>query len=175
MTASPSHHQGSRRAAQGRSTYNDMGTPLTFEAYLATLPAERREAMQHLRQTIVDHLPSGFAETIGTGSVGYAVPHTTYPAGYHCDPKQPLPFMSIASQKNFIAIYHMGLYGDPKLLAWFTGEYPKHCKTKLDMGKSCIRLKKMDQIPYDLIGELCTKVTVDDWISTYEQAIRRSV
>lgn len=152
-----------------------MGTPLTFETYLATLPAERREAMQQLRQTIVDHLPRGFAETIGAGGVGYAVPHTTYPAGYHCDPKQPLPFMHIASQKNFIAIYHMGIYADPNLLAWFTAEYPKHCKTKLDMGKSCIRLKKMDQLPYDLIGELCTKVTVDDWIKTYEQAIRRSV
>lgn len=141
--------------------------------YLSEVPEERMEAMEKLRQTIKENLPAGFSEGMGYGMIGYAVPHSTYPAGYHCDPKLPLPFVSIASQKNNIALYHMGIYADPELLKWFQEEYPKHSKTKLDMGKSCIRFKKMDQIPYELIAELMSKVTVEDWIATYEKNFKR--
>jgi hypothetical protein len=105
--------------------------------------------------------------------LGYVVPHSIYPSGYHCDPKQPLPFMGMASQKNFVAFYHMGIYADEKLLNWFTAEYPKHCKSKLDMGKSCIRFKKMNDIPYELIAELAGKMTTKDWINLYESKLKR--
>jgi hypothetical protein len=143
---------------------------LTPKEYFATLPDDRRKAMTELRKVIVENLPKGFSEGMAYGMMGYAVPHSLYPKGYHCDPKQPLPFMSIASQKNFIAVYHMGIYSDPKLLEWFTSEYPKHSKAKLDMGKSCIRFKKVDQIPYQLIGELASKMTPQQWIDAYEKA-----
>ena len=129
--------------------------------------------MDQLRNVINQHLPKGFQEVISYGMIGWVVPHSLYPSGYHCDPKLPLPFLSIASQKNFVALYHMGMYSDPALLNWFTAEYPKHCKTKLDMGKSCVRLKKMEDIPYQLIGELASKVTADQWIETYEKALKR--
>ena len=145
---------------------------LTPEDYLAQLPADRLEAMERLRKAIVDNLPTGFSEGIGYGMIGYAVPHSIYPAGYHCDPKLPLPFMSIASQKNFIAVYHMGVYAIPELYDWFVAEYPKHVKTKLDMGKSCIRFKKPDQIPFELIGELTRKISVDEWIEWYERSVK---
>jgi hypothetical protein len=145
----------------------------TPDLYLASLPDDRRIAMQKLRDVIVKNIPSGFQESMGYGMMGYCVPHKIYPAGYHCDPKQPLPFMSIASQKNFIALYHMGMYSDPELLAWFQTEYPKHCKTKLDMGKSCVRFKKPDQIPFELIGELASKVTVKQWIDRYESVLNK--
>lgn len=145
----------------------------TIDQYLNELPEDRQNAMRKLRETVVSNLPEGFMETMGYGMMGYAVPHTLYPSGYHCDPKQPLPFMGMASQKNFISFYHMGIYADSGLLEWFTSEYPKHCKTKLDMGKSCIRFKKPDQIPFDLIAELCRKMTVQDWISLYEQKLKR--
>ncbi|MCE3228630.1 MAG: hypothetical protein K0S32_3181 [Bacteroidetes bacterium] len=146
----------------------------TPDEYFETLPEDRKEAMNELRKQIKKNLPKGFKEAIGYGMVGYCVPHSKYPNGYHCDPKQPLPFLGIASQKNFIAVYHMGIYADPKLLKWFTTEFPKHSKTKLDMGKSCIRFKKPDQIPFKLIGELSTKMTPDDWIKIYEAAFLKS-
>jgi hypothetical protein len=142
-------------------------------AYLAELPADRQEAMSRLRQTILDHLPEGFTEVMNYGMIGYAVPFSKYPAGYHCDPKQPLPFISIASQKNYMALYHMGIYADQGLLEWFTNEYPKHSKTKLDIGKSCIRFKKPDQIPYQLIAELCGKMSADRWVELYEKYVKR--
>lgn len=138
------------------------------EEYIAQLPQDRQEPMQKLRKTILDNLPDGFSEGTGYGMIGYVVPHSIYPAGYHCDPKQPLPFMSIASQKNFIALYHMGIYANPKILDWFVAEYPKHSKSKLDMGKSCIRFKKPEQIPFELIAELVGKISMQDWIDTYE-------
>ncbi|MBL4703560.1 MAG: DUF1801 domain-containing protein [Flavobacteriales bacterium] len=115
----------------------------------------------------------GFSEELNYGMPGYVVPHSLYPAGYHCAPELPLPFASFASQKNFIGFYHMGLYADPELLEWFVSEYPKHCKRKLDMGKSCIRFKKMDDIPYKLLGELMAKITPQDWISKYESNIKK--
>lgn len=126
-----------------------------------------------LRKVIAKNLPKGFSETMAYGMIAYVVPHSLYPDGYHCDPKTPLPFINIASQKNFIAVYHMGIYADKKLLDWFSKEYPKHSKTKLDMGKSCIRFKKPDQIPFKLIGELASKMTVKEWIALYEKAFRK--
>ena len=127
------------------------------DQYIAELPEERQEAMNKLRKVIAVNLPKGFTETISYGMIGYVVPHTIYPAGYHCNPKLPLPFFSIASQKNFISVYHMGIYADQKLMDWFLAEYPKHSDSKLDMGKSCIRFKKINEIPYKLIGELAGK------------------
>lgn len=144
----------------------------TVDEYLASLPDDRRAAVEAIRSAILSGLPEGFTETMGYGMIGYVVPHTLYPAGYHCDPKLPLPFINIASQKNFIALYHMGVYANQELLDWFTTSYPKYCKTKLDMGKSCIRFKKMNDIPYELIGELAAKMTVQQWIDTYESAFR---
>jgi uncharacterized protein YdhG (YjbR/CyaY superfamily) len=145
----------------------------TPDEYMAELPEERVSAMKELRKTILDNLPDGFQETMSYGMIGYVVPHSIYPDGYHCTPELPLPFMNIASQKNFIALYHSGIYADEKLLNWFTSEYPKYVKTKLDMGKSCIRFKKPDQIPYDLIAELVQKMSVQDWIDKYESAVKR--
>lgn len=142
----------------------------TPQEYINKLPENRKQVMNKLRETILDNLPKGFSETISYGMIGYVVSHAIYPNGYHCDPKLPLPFINIASQKNFIAVYHMGLYANQNLLDWFVQEYPKHCSTKLDMGKSCIRFKKIDQIPFDLIAELSKKVTVKEWIKTYEES-----
>ena len=145
----------------------------SVQEYLSALPAERKEAVEKLRQTINDNLPNGFEETMGYGMIAYVVPKSIYPAGYHCDKDLPLPFINIASQKNFIAVYHMGIYANPDLLNWFIAEYPKHCISKLDMGKSCIRFKKLDQIPYQLIGELATKISPEQWITDYEQQFKR--
>ncbi|MGB5236497.1 MAG: DUF1801 domain-containing protein [Flavobacteriaceae bacterium] len=146
----------------------------TVEAYLASLPEERKEAMNRLRVTINLHLPKGFAEVMNYGMIGYVVPHDLYPEGYHCDPKLPLPFINIASQKNYIAFYHMGIYADKELFNWFTKTYPKHVKTKIDMGKSCIRFKKIDTIPYKLLGLLCSKITPQVWIENYESAVKKN-
>jgi len=150
-----------------------QSTATTVAAYLDELPEDRKPAMNRLRQEILNHLPEGFKEEMSYGGIGYVVPHTIYPAGYHCDPKLPLPFYGIASQKNFIAVYHMGIYADPALLAWFTTEFPKHSKARLDMGKSCIRFKKPDLIPFDLIGQLTEKMSVNQWISLYEAQLKR--
>lgn len=148
-------------------------TATTVQEYLDQLPDDRKDVMNSLRKVIQDNLPEGFTETISYGMIGYVVPHSLYPAGYHCDPKLPLPFISIASQKNFVALYHMGMYADQKLLDWFTAEYPKHNKAKLDMGKSCVRFKKPEHIPFQLIGELVSKVTPEQWISLYESNFKR--
>lgn len=143
------------------------------EDYLTKIPEDRVSAMQRLRQTILDNLPQGFEEGMNYGMIGYYVPKSIYPAGYHCTPELPLPFANIASQKNFIGFYHMGMYAVPELHQWFTEEYAKRCKYKLDMGKSCVRLKRMDDIPFDLIGELMQKMTVDQWIAVYEEQYRK--
>lgn len=145
----------------------------SVEGYLEAIPEERKPYFQELRNTILQNLPKGFEELFQYGMVGYAVPHTIYPDGYHCNPKEPLPFASIASQKNFIGFYHMGMYAKPEILNWFTQEWPKYSKYKLDMGKSCIRLKKLDDIPYALIGQLMQKLTVEDWITLYEQSFKK--
>jgi uncharacterized protein YdhG (YjbR/CyaY superfamily) len=146
----------------------------TVEQYIAELPEERQKAVSELRKVINKNLPKGFKEAMGYGMMGYCVPHSKYPAGYHCNPKDPLPFMGLASQKNFIAVYHMGVYADPKLLKWFTDAHAKASAKKLDMGKSCIRYKKPEDIPYKLIGELASKITVDQWIEKYESVLKGS-
>lgn len=143
------------------------------EDYIKQLPPERQEAVTKLRNTVLKNLPKGFEEQISYGMLGFVVPHSLYPDGYHCDPKLPLPFINIASQKNFIALYHLGVYAKKELLDWFVGEYPKHVKTKLDMGKSCVRFKKMETIPYELVAELCAKMTVTEWIDVYGNAIKK--
>ncbi|ERM84639.1 hypothetical protein P872_24800 [Rhodonellum psychrophilum GCM71 = DSM 17998] len=144
----------------------------SIEEYFSIIPEDRVIPMKKLRETILSNLPEGFEEMLNYGMIGFVVPHSLYPAGYHCDPKLPVPFMGIASQKRFIAVYHMGIYADPNLLEWFVGEYPKHSKLKLDMGKSCIRFKKTDQIPYELIGQLSGKMTVQAWIDLYESKLK---
>ena len=145
----------------------------TVEEYLASLPEDRKDAMMALRSIILENLPAGFEETISSGMIGYVVPHRLHPDGYHCNPSLPLPFLNIASQKNFVAVYHMGIYVDQDLLDWFKAEYPKHMSTKLDMGKSCIRFKNIKKIPYNLIGELVSKMSVDRWITLYEQSRKK--
>ncbi len=145
----------------------------TPEAYLAELPEDRREVMEQLRAAVLDNLPEGFEEVMSYGMLGYVVPHALYPDGYHCDPKLPLPFMNLAAQKRFYAVYHMGLYADPDLMAWFQAAYRDRVPTKLDMGKSCLRLKNPKHIPYELIGELAAKMTPQDWIERYEAGVRR--
>ena len=148
-------------------------TANTPQEYLDSLPDDRKQAMIELRNAIRENLPEGFSEEMSYGMIGYVVPHSLYPAGYHCNPKLPLPFLMIASQKNFIAMHHMGIYGSKTLLEYFVNEYPKYSKTKLDMGKGCIRFKKIDQIPFKLIGELATKMTPKEWIEMYETAFKK--
>ncbi len=150
-----------------------QSTATTPEEYVNSLPEDRKKAIAELRKVIRKNLPKGFSEMMGYGMLGYAVPHSLYPDGYHCDPKQPLPFMGMASQKNFIAVYHMGIYADKKLFKWFTEEFPKHSEKKLDMGKSCIRFKNPEHIPYKLIGELASKMTPKEWIAVYERGMKR--
>ena len=150
-----------------------QSTAATIKEYINEAPDDRKSALEQLRKAIKNNLPMGFTEAMGYGMVGFVVPHSIYPAGYHCSPELPLPFISFASQKNFIAIYHMGLYAEPQLLTWFTDEYSSRVKGKLDMGKSCIRFKKPESIPFELIGELCTKMTVQDWIALYEKNYKR--
>ncbi len=145
----------------------------TPDEYVEALPEERKEVIQQLRDLIKEHLPEGFEETMNYGMIGYVVPHSIYPNGYHCDPSLPLPFLNIASQKNFVGFYHMGLYANEELLEWFKAEYPKHCTTKLDMGKSCIRFKNIKKIPFALIVELVEKMTVEDWVEFYEGKVKR--
>ena len=144
----------------------------TPQQYLDELPEERKEPFQKLRQQILENLPKGMEETMSYGMLGYVVPHSVYPDGYHCTPELPLPFMNLASQKNFIGVYSMAIYANKDLYDWFTTEYAKRCKYKLDMGKGCIRLKRMNDIPYELIGELTAKMTTEDWINLYEDNIK---
>ena len=145
----------------------------SVEDYISQVPEDRKEALTKLREVINSNLPKGFEEGIQYGMIGYYVPHSLYPSGYHCTPEIPLPFMSFASQKNSINLYHMGVYSINELHDWFVAEYPKYSKRKLDMGKSCIRFKKPEDIPYELIGELASKITVDEWITTYEATLKK--
>jgi uncharacterized protein YdhG (YjbR/CyaY superfamily) len=133
---------------------------------------DKQNALQKLLTLIAAHIDSAYEERIAENRVSYVVPHTLFPAGYHCDPKKPLGYMSIVLQKNVLSIHHMGLYGSQKLMDWFMAEYPKHSKAKLDMGKACIRFKKMEDIPYDLIGQLAGKLSAQQWMDVYEAALR---
>lgn len=145
----------------------------TVKEYISQLPNERQEVVKKLQTVIRKNLPKGFEEGINYNMIGYYVPHSKYPNGYHCDPKLPLPFINLASQKNSVNLYHSGIYAKKELHDWFVAEYPKHSKRKLDMGKSCIRFKKMDDIPYELVAKLCTKMSVDEWINIYESVIKK--
>ena len=142
----------------------------SIQEYIAELPEDRREAIEHLRKIISENLPKGFEECMNYGMIGWVVPKSMYPKGYHCTPELPLPFLNLASQKNSINLYHMGIYADENLLKWFQEEFPKYSKKKLDMGKSCMRFKKPEDIPYQLIGELASKITPEQWIERYESA-----
>lgn len=146
----------------------------TVDAYLAELPEDRQKAIDKLRKVIKKNLPKGFKEEMNYGMIGYVVPHSKYPAGYHCDPKMPVPFLNVASQKNTITVYHMGMYANPKLEKWFVEAYTKATGKKSDKGKSCLRYKKPEDIPYELIGELASKITVDEWIELYETNLKNS-
>ena len=143
------------------------------EDYINQVSKERKDALQKLSNTIKENLPKGFVEGMQYGMIGYYIPHSIYPDGYHCNPKEPLPFMSFASQKNSVNLYHMGIYAIPEINNWFINEYPKHCSRKLDMGKSCIRFKKLEEIPFDLIAELSRKITLKEWIKVYETNIKK--
>lgn len=145
----------------------------TIPEYLAAIPEERAVIIEKLRNVITKNLPNGFEEGMQYGMIGYFVPHKMYPNGYHCNPKEPLPFMSIASQKNSINIYHMGLYANKELYDWFVTEYSKQFSRKLDIGKSCLRFKKETDIPFDILEKLVQKIPVEEWISTYESSIKK--
>lgn len=148
---------------------------MTVEDYIRNLDSDaRKDAVQKLRDVILKNIPQGFEETINYGVISYVVPHSIYPKGYHCNPQLPLPFLSIAAQKKFIALYHMGIYADKSLMEWWVAEFPKHCDYKLDMGKSCVRFKKLEKIPYALIGQLVQKMEVQEWIQLYEKQFRKS-
>jgi uncharacterized protein DUF1801 len=149
---------------------SNVSTP---EEYIKELPKERKEVISKIRDVINRNLPKGFEEGMNYNMIGFYVPHSVYPDGYHCSPELPLPFMNLASQKNFIAVYNIGIYAKKEILDWFIKEYPKHCRYKLDMGKSCIRFKKMDDIPYKLIGELASKMSAKEWINIYEANIKK--
>lgn len=145
----------------------------TVEEYIASVPEERRPFIENIRKVIIENLPEGFEEGMSYGMIGYYVPHSIYPNGYHCNPKLPLPFITFASQKNSINFYHMSMYMDKDLYDWFVAEYPTYSKQKLDMGKSCVRFKKLEEIPLELLGKLVKKVSVADWIAQYEKALKK--
>jgi uncharacterized protein YdhG (YjbR/CyaY superfamily) len=145
----------------------------SVEEYIAALPEGRKPIIEKLRKVILDNLPEGYEEQLSYGMIGYVVPLSRYPKGYHAKGGEPLPFLSLASQKNHIALYHMGLYGKPKLEEWFVKAYADRVPTKLDMGKSCIRFKNPDHIPYDLVAELCQKMSVDEFIAIYEDSLNK--
>ena len=150
-----------------------ISTASTPDDYISGLPDDRKAALTAIRHAVNERIDPGFKEAMGYGMMGWVVPHSLYPAGYHCDPKQPLSYMGIASQKNFISIYSMCLYSDNDLLDWFRSEWPKHSSKKLDMGKSCMRFKKLDDVPLKLIGELAGKCTPQQWIEMYESVLKR--
>ncbi len=151
-----------------------MHIPATSPSdYISKLPEERSTAVSRLRNIFNTHLPKGFEECMSYGMIGWVVPHSLYAQGYHVNPKLPLPFINLASQKNFVAVYHSGIYANPELMRWFKAEYAQRVKTKLDMGKSCIRLKKMEHIPFELFSELATKMTVEEWVKRYKKQVKR--
>ncbi len=141
---------------------------MTVEEYIRSITPEQKGPFESLRSTILEHLPEGLEERIQYGMIGFVVPHSLYPAGYHCNPEDPLPFLALAAQKGSINFYHMGMYARPDLLEWFQGEFAKVSRHKVDMGKSCVRFKYYDEIPHDLIARLLGRMGVRDWIDLYE-------
>jgi len=146
---------------------------VTVDEYISGLPDIQKEPILKLRKAVTKNLPKGFLECMNYGMIGYVVPHKLYPSGYHCNPSLPLPFFNIAAQKNSINLYHMGIYADSSLFHWFVKEYMKLEIGKPDMGKSCIRFKKAELIPFELIGKLVQKITPQQWIELYEKSFRR--
>ncbi|HLG93693.1 MAG TPA: DUF1801 domain-containing protein [candidate division Zixibacteria bacterium] len=140
----------------------------TVKEYLAELPPERKAAIGAVREVILKNLPKGFAEIMQYGMIGYAVPHSVYPPGYHCDPKQPLPFVGLASQKNHMAVYMMNIYMDKETENWFIKAYKASGK-KLDIGKSCLRFKKVEDLALDVIGQAVGRKSVKEYIALYEK------
>ena len=145
----------------------------TIKDYINSLAYDRKTTITQLINVIEQNIPKGFEKVMNYGMPSFVIPHSIYPDGYHCDATLPLPFIGVSNQKSSISLHHMGLYADPELLNWFKSEYPKHSNTKLDMGKSCIRFKKFNEIPYELIGILSNKMTVKNWIDIYEQNIKK--
>ena len=143
-------------------------TAATVEEYLRSLPADRRAAISTVRATILAHLPAGYEERMGFGMIAYVVPHTLYPAGYHCDPKMPLMLANLGSQKNHMAMYLMTVYGDPATEKWFRQAWTATGK-KLDMGKACVRFRKIEDVPLAVIGQLIARVPVKEYIARMEK------
>lgn len=158
---------------QKKSTMSKMNEDQTIEQIIAELPDDRKQPVKKIRELLHENLPEGFEETISYRMIAFVVPHSVYPQGYYVNPNEPLPFISIASQKNHIALYHMGLYTDDDLLEWYQKKYAAIVGKKPDMGKSCLRFKKTNDIPYDLLKELFQKITPQDWVKTYEQKVKR--
>ena len=140
--------------------------------YIAQLPADRQKIVEAIANTLSENLPEGFQQVMSYGMIGFVVPHSIFPDGYHCNPKLPLPFINIGSTKAHIALHQMGLYGSTALLDWFQSEWPKHSIKKIDMGKGCVRFKKAEDVPLNLLAELAKKMTVNDWIQTYQTQFR---
>ena len=150
-----------------------QSTASNVDDYLAELPADRRVIVETVRKVILENLDSKYSETISYGMIGYAVPHSVFPAGYHCNPKQPLPFAGLASQKNYVALYLMGFYVgcsdtlETDDLTWFRAAWEASGKKKLDMGKACLRFKKLDDVALDVIGQAIRRMPADRYISRY--------
>lgn len=143
----------------------------TVEQYLDALPEDRREAIAAVRRVVLKNLPKGYEEGMQYGMIGYFVPHSLYPAGYHCDASQPVPFASIASQKNHMAIYMMCIYSDPAHLEWFVDAWKKS-GNRLDMGKGCVRFRKLENVPLDVVGQAIRRVPVKNFLEHYESTLR---
>ena len=146
---------------------------ISVSQYLKEIPADQKPIIEKLRMAIKSKLDKEFEECMNYGMIGYVIPKSVYPEGYHCDPKLPLPFAGLAAQKNSINLYHMGIYLDHGLLDWFKEEYTRQCKFKLDLGKSCIRFKKYSDIPYPLIEDLFSKIDTKNWIKLYEKSLKK--
>ena len=142
-------------------------------AYIQQISPEFKDRFEQLFQVVQNNIPNHFEKGMLYNMPSFYVPLSYYPSGYHCKPKQHLPFISVAAQKNFIALYHMGVYADNEVFDWFVSSYTALVGRKPDMGKSCIRFKHLEQIPFDLIGELCQKITVDEYIAQYEAILSR--
>ena len=150
-----------------------MNHTISYPDYLNLQLEERVGALSQLRDVFLNHIPKGFQELITENGIEYVVPHSIYTSGYHCNPKLPLPFINVVTQKNMITIHHLGFYASPDLLQWFIDEYKNEFTSKLDFGKACVKFKKMDQIPYKLIGKLLQKMTLEDWIDLYEKVLKK--
>ena len=150
--------------------HSDAKTP---QEYIDQLPSDRQEIMKRLRAAVLEHLPEGLEEIMLYGIICYVIPHSLYPKGYHVDPKLPLMMLAIASQKNHIALYYVGVYTFPPVHAWFLEAYAQVMGKKPDIGKSCIRFRPTANIPYELLGELCGKVSVSEYIRAYEQILEK--